>query len=94
MDYLDDAFSRLGLEPRVALAHRSRSVRSLPLPEGLTYDDLHDRLKSLGYIIYAGLGDAAKTSFRVCALGALSVDALRGFVAELERAMSAELAAV
>jgi 2-aminoethylphosphonate-pyruvate transaminase len=85
-DYLDEAFTRLGLEPRVAAGHRARSVRSLPLPEGIDYDTLHDRLKDEGYIIYAGLGDAAKTTFRVCALGALTVEALEGFIAALERA--------
>lgn len=87
-DYLDAAFARLGLEPRVAPAYRSRSVRSLPLPEGVDYETLHDRLKEEGYIIYAGLGDAAKTTFRVCALGALTVDALAGFTAALERAIA------
>ena len=84
MAYLDEAFSRLGLEPRVAREHRSRSVRSLPLPAHIDYDTLHDLLKDEGYIIYAGLGDAAKTTFRVCALGALTVEALEGFVAALK----------
>ena len=32
-DFLDEAFAARGLEPRVAAAHRSRSVRSLPLPD-------------------------------------------------------------
>lgn len=85
---LDAAFSRLGLEPRVAPDQRSRSVRSLPLPEGIDYDALHDALKREGYIIYAGIGDAAKTTFRVCALGALSVAALEGFTAALEQVMA------
>jgi 2-aminoethylphosphonate-pyruvate transaminase len=89
-DYLDDAFTRLGLTPRVAPAHRSRSVRSLPLPEGMDYDTLYDRLKAEGYVIYAGLGAAAKTSFRVCALGALTVEALLGFTAALERAIAVQ----
>jgi 2-aminoethylphosphonate-pyruvate transaminase len=89
-DYLDAAFARLGLEPRVAPAHRSRSVRSLPLPDGIDYDALHDRLKAEGYIIYAGLGDAAKSTFRVCALGALTVAALEGFVAAFARATARE----
>jgi 2-aminoethylphosphonate-pyruvate transaminase len=92
-DFLDAAFARLGLEPRVAPAHRSHSVRSLPLPPGVDYDTLHDRLKAEGYIIYAGLGDAAKTSFRVCALGALTVEALQGFTSALERAIAATPAA-
>jgi 2-aminoethylphosphonate-pyruvate transaminase len=90
MAYLDEAFARLGLEPRVAPEHRSRSVRSLPLPADHDYDTLHDRLKEEGYIIYAGLGDAAKTTFRVCALGALTVEALEGFIAALERVMARE----
>ncbi|MFN8590950.1 MAG: alanine--glyoxylate aminotransferase family protein [Thermomicrobiales bacterium] len=94
MAYLDEALTQLGLEPRVAPAHRSRSVRSLPLPEGIVYDDLHDRVKEEGYIIYAGLGDAAKTTFRVCALGALTVDALHGFIAALERAIARQPVAV
>lgn len=93
-DYLDAAFSRLGLEPRVAPAHRSRSVRSLRLPAHLDYNTLHDRLKAEGYIIYAGLGDAASTTFRVCALGALTVEALQGFMAALERALIPDPVAV
>lgn len=89
MDYLDSQFTRLGLEPRVAFGHRSRSVRTLPLPEGVDYETLHDALKSEGYIIYAGLGDAGKTSFRVCALGALKIEALEGFIAAFESVIPA-----
>ena len=74
------------MEPRVAAPYRSRSVRSLPLPPDIDYDTLHDRLKDEGYIIYAGLGNAAQTTFRVCALGALTVEALQGFVAAFKRA--------
>ncbi len=86
-DYLDRAFARLGLTLRVAAGHRSRSVRSLPLPPGVAYDTLHDALKREGYIIYAGLGEAAKTTFRVCALGAITIAALEGFMAALERVL-------
>lgn len=85
MDYLDSAFKKLGLEPRVAREYRSRSVRSLPLPAGIAYDALHDAMKAEGYIIYGGLGEAAKTSFRVCALGALTIKALEGFTEVLQR---------
>lgn len=94
MAYLDREFARLGLEPRVAAPHRSRSVRSLPLPPGLDYDTLHDAVKKDGYIIYGGLGEAAKTSFRVCALGALTVEALEGFITSLEKAIKKPTTAV
>ncbi len=93
MDYLDREFDRLGLEPRVAVANRSRSVRSLPLPPGIDYETLHDALKREGYITYAGLGEAAKTSFRICALGALTIEALSGFIAALERTLARQPAA-
>ena len=87
-EYLDRQFARLGLEPIVAAGNRSSSVRSLPLPAGVEYERLHDAVKADGYVIYAGLGDAAKTNFRVCALGALGIGALEGFIASLERALA------
>jgi 2-aminoethylphosphonate-pyruvate transaminase len=89
MAYLDREFARLGLEPIVAPADRSGSVRSLPLPAGVAYDELHDAVKADGFVIYAGLGEAAATNFRVCALGALEVPALEAFIASLERALHA-----
>jgi 2-aminoethylphosphonate-pyruvate transaminase len=82
-DYLDRAFGGMGLEPRVAPPYRSRSVRSLPLPRGIGYDALHDAMKTEGFVICGGLGEAAKTSFRVCALGALKIAALEGFMGVL-----------
>jgi 2-aminoethylphosphonate-pyruvate transaminase len=85
---LDRAFKKLGLEQTVAAASRSSSVRSLKLPTGVGYDNLHDALKRDGYVIYAGLGDAAKTTFRVCTLGALELDVLGDFVGSLDRALA------
>jgi 2-aminoethylphosphonate-pyruvate transaminase len=88
MEFLDQELSKLGLEARVAAPHRSRSVRSLTLPLGITYDALHDALKREGYVIYAGLGSAAKSSFRVCTLGNISINALAGFAQCLETTLS------
>jgi 2-aminoethylphosphonate-pyruvate transaminase len=85
--FLDGAFARIGLEPLVAPQNRSSSVRSLHLPKGVSYDNLHDAVKRDGYVIYAGLGEAARTTFRVCSLGALEIDVLAGFVASLDRAL-------
>ena len=65
-------------------AHRSASVRAVPLPPGVPYAELHDRLRAAGFVIYAGQGSAAAEQFRVCALGTVTVDALRPFIAELE----------
>ncbi len=87
--YLDREFARIGLIPIVSESDRSSSVRSLPLPEGVAYERLHDAVKADGYVIYAGLGDAARTNFRVCTLVAMEVGALEGFIDSLERAIKA-----
>src|SRR5262249_32107351 len=62
---LDAGLARLGLEPVVAPEHRSTSVRSLPMPEGIAYGPLHDALKRHGWVVYAGLGPLAATNFRI-----------------------------
>jgi 2-aminoethylphosphonate-pyruvate transaminase len=85
--YLDEATARAGLECLVAPEHRSASVRSFRLPEGVSYEELHDRLRQEGYVIYAGLGAAASSTFRVCALGEIEVAALAGFTEALGRAL-------
>ena len=85
--FLDQALGRLGLEPTVAVENRSSSVRSFRLPDGVDYRNLHDALKRDGYVIYAGLGNAAKTTFRICTLGALQLEVLADFVASFDRAL-------
>ena len=85
---LDASFQRLGLEQTVALENRSSSVRSLRLPADVTYQGLHDAVKRDGYVIYAGLGEAAKTTFRVCTLGAIEPEVLVDFVESLKRALA------
>jgi 2-aminoethylphosphonate-pyruvate transaminase len=81
---LDEVLTGLGLEPIVAPEHRSRTVRSVPLPHGVDYASLHDELKRRGYVIYAGQGPLAKEIFRVCCMGTLEPDVLRSFGAELQ----------
>jgi 2-aminoethylphosphonate-pyruvate transaminase len=88
-DVLDEELGRLGLEQLVAPEHRSRTVRSLRLPGGIDYPQLHDRLKRDGYVIYAGQGPLAPEIFRVCCMGALEPEALVGFGARLEAALQA-----
>ena len=84
---LDDVLSRLSLEPIVASEHRSRTVRSVPLPPGVEYGPLHDELKRRGYVIYAGQGPLAKEIFRVCCMGSLEPDVLRAFGDQLGAAI-------
>jgi 2-aminoethylphosphonate-pyruvate transaminase len=91
---LDEVLEGLGLEPIVAREHRSRTVRSVPLPAGAEYGSLHDELKRHGYVIYAGQGPLAKEIFRVCCMGTLEPEVLRAFGERLQAALELEAAAV
>jgi aspartate aminotransferase-like enzyme len=44
-------------------------------------------VKRDGYVIYGGLGDAARTTFRICTLGAIEPEVLVDFIDSLERAL-------
>jgi len=84
---LDEVLADLDLEPIVPEGHRSRTVRSIPLPAGVDYAPLHDELKERGFVIYAGQGPLAKEIFRICCMGALDSEVLRAFGAHLRTAI-------
>jgi len=44
-------------------------LRAYRLPTGLSYTQLHDQLKTAGFVIYAGQGDLSKTLFRISTMG-------------------------
>jgi 2-aminoethylphosphonate-pyruvate transaminase len=87
---LDAELDGLGLEQLIAPEHRSRSIRSVRLPSGVDFAELHDRLKADGYVIYAGQGSLSSEIFRVACMGALEPDALRGFAGRLRAALQLE----
>jgi len=86
---LDEELDALGLRQLIPEEDRSRSIRSVRLPDGVPFSRLHDRLKAAGYVVYAGQGPLSREIFRVSCMGALELDALRGFAAELRRELAA-----
>jgi 2-aminoethylphosphonate-pyruvate transaminase len=85
---LDEAFARLGLEQIIEPAARSHSIRSLRLPAGLSFAALHDRLRSEGFVVYAGQRRLASEIFRVACMGEVELEELERFVAALETALA------
>jgi 2-aminoethylphosphonate-pyruvate transaminase len=57
------------------------------LPEGMTYERLHDRLKLAGFVVYAGQGQLSKTAFRVANMGHVAEDDFRRFVQAVSAAV-------
>ncbi|PCE33581.1 2-aminoethylphosphonate aminotransferase [Burkholderia ubonensis] len=46
-------------------------LRAYRLPKGVTYEQLHDGLKTRGFVIYAGQGGLSKELFRISTMGAI-----------------------
>ena len=84
---LRGGFDRLGLRYLLPPDLRSNTITSLELPPGVTYQPLHDTLKSRGYVIYAGQGTLATQAFRVANMGWITQDALVAFEGHLAEAL-------
>lgn len=79
-----EKMAALGLKALVPAELQSNTITSYYLPEGLSYDGLHDQLKARGYVIYAGQGPLASKIFRVANMGALTEQNLQGFLSAFQ----------
>jgi 2-aminoethylphosphonate-pyruvate transaminase len=82
------AIEETGLEMMLPAKLRSNTITSIRLPEGVPYEQVHDRMKEDGFVIYGGQGDLKKVAFRVANMGAIPDEALDRFPAALRRAVS------
>lgn len=79
----------LGIKPVLAPELQSNSLTAFYLPDGLSYETLHDRLKEDGYVIYAGQGKLESKIFRIANMGALTEQDIAGFLAAFQRVVEA-----
>jgi 2-aminoethylphosphonate-pyruvate transaminase len=87
--HLRAAFAALGLECVLPAALRANPLTALWLPDGITYVDLHDRLKTRGFVIYAGQGRLEREIFRVANMGHLARADFDRFLAALGDVLAA-----
>lgn len=66
-----DGLAERGIEAVLPAEQSSCVLRSYRLPSGLLYETLHDRLKTAGFVIYAGQGSLAQSIFRISTMGAI-----------------------
>lgn len=69
--FVREGLIRFGVKPLLPAGASSVVLNAFCLPQGVSYAELHDRLKESGFVIYAGQGDLAKTLFRVSTMGAI-----------------------
>jgi 2-aminoethylphosphonate-pyruvate transaminase len=66
---LRKGFKDMGLEFLIPEDQRSNCLTALKIPNGISYDWLHDKLKENGFIIYAGQGLFNRKIFRLANMG-------------------------
>ena len=78
-----EGLESLGFTLLLPTALRSTTMTAVRLPRGIRYEELHDRLRQQGFVIYAGQGALAATLFRVATMGDVSESDYRRFVQAL-----------
>lgn len=81
--------AELGLKPVLPAEWQSNSITSYYLPQGVSYQTLHDRLKEHGYVIYAGQGHLESKIFRIANMGALTDQDIQGFLSAFQNVLEA-----
>jgi len=82
----------LGMAPFTRTGKESHSVTTCTVPAGVRFDDLYERLKRRGYIVYACKDVLAHRFMQVANMGDLPIEVIDGFLAETA-AVIAELRA-
>ncbi len=83
---IDEARAALidsGVKPYLEKEHCSCVLNAFYLPDGISYQQLHDQLKEAGFVIYAGQGDFAKSLFRISCMGEINEQDMQRFISAI-----------
>jgi len=83
MDIVRSGLQELNIKPYLERDESSCVLNSFHLPEDISYEELHDKLKEAGFVIYAGQGGFAKSLFRISCMGEISDSDMERFVEEM-----------
>jgi 2-aminoethylphosphonate-pyruvate transaminase len=76
-----EGLAAMGIAPVLPEGASSVVLNAFRLPDGISYGELHDRLKDEGFVIYAGQGGLANSIFRVSTMGAIDHADMARFLA-------------
>ncbi|MBL1142889.1 MAG: 2-aminoethylphosphonate aminotransferase [Proteobacteria bacterium] len=83
MNIVRDGLEKLNIKPLFNKENCSCVLNAFHLPEGLSYETLHDKLKAAGFVIYAGQGGLANSLFRISCMGEISESDMERFIDEM-----------
>jgi 2-aminoethylphosphonate-pyruvate transaminase len=89
-EHVRRALGGLGVGTLLPDEECSAVLRSYLLPEGFVYEDLHDRLKAHGFVIYAGQGRLRSDVFRVAHMGDIQEADLERLSTAFEEALGGD----
>ena len=78
-----DGLGGAGIMPLLPPGESASMLTAFHVPDGVSYAEIHDRLKRAGYVIYAGQGGLAGRIFRIATMGAIEDTDLDRVVAEI-----------
>jgi len=83
MDIVRDGLKELNIEPYFNKEDCSCVLNSFHLSKDVSYQELHDKLKIAGFVIYAGQGGFEKSLFRISCMGEIKESDMERFVEEM-----------
>ncbi|MEM7027713.1 MAG: 2-aminoethylphosphonate aminotransferase [Pseudomonadota bacterium] len=88
MDRVRNGLIDIGIKPFLNKEECSCVLNAFYIPDGMTYDLLHDRLKESGFVIYAAQGGFSKSMFRISCMGEMADDDLERFIDVMKEIVS------
>ncbi len=83
-----DGLMELNITPYLSREESSCVLNAFYLPEGISYPELHDQLKSAGFVIYAGQGDFSQSLFRISCMGEIDDKDLERLITAFKQIIS------
>jgi 2-aminoethylphosphonate-pyruvate transaminase len=78
------ALTSRGVEPLYSPDESSSVLTSYRIPEGMSYEGIHDELKQWGFVIYAGQGSLVAELFRISTMGDITDYDMERLLAAIE----------
>lgn len=83
MDIVRDGLEELNIKAYFDKEECSCVLNAFHLPDGIIYEELHDKLKAADFVIYAGQGGFEKSLFRISCMGDIKESDMERFVDEM-----------
>lgn len=80
--------SDYGVEAMLEPGASSCALTAYRIPDGMTYQQIHDRLKQWGFVIYAGQGGLEAEMFRISTMGDITHYDMERLLAAIEEVFS------